>query len=445
MNTPAAAAPTIPWQRGVAWLLFLGPFFFLSYGFANSMAARWQVSDSLVYDWERHIPFLPWTILPYWSIDLFYGLSFLLCRTALQVDRHALRLLTAQLVSVACFLAFPLRFSFSRPDADGLFGALFDALAGFDLPYNQAPSLHISLLVILWVRFAAATRGPLRGLVDAWAALIAVSVLTTYQHHFIDLPSGALVGLLCLWLWPDEGPTPFSAARWTHSPERRRLAAYYLGGALAAASLGALLGGGGLVFLWLGIALALVALSYALLGPAGFQKRDGRHALGAALLLAPYTLGAWLNSRLWTRNSPAPGLIADGVWLGRLPDSRAMQAVGFRALLDLTAELPAPKGDWAYMQIPLLDLVPPDSARLEEAAAAIEALRQHGPVLVCCALGYSRSASAVAAWLLATGRASSVDAALAILQQARPRVVLGPQHRQALARISPLLESAGGA
>jgi len=445
MNTPAAAAPTIPWQRGVAWLLFLGPFFFLSYGFANSMAARWQVSDSLVYDWERHIPFLPWTILPYWSIDLFYGLSFLLCRTALQVDRHALRLLTAQLVSVACFLAFPLRFSFSRPDADGLFGALFDALAGFDLPYNQAPSLHISLLVILWVRFAAATRGPLRGLVDAWAALIALSVLTTYQHHFIDLPSGALVGLLCLWLWPDEGPTPFSAARWTHSSERRRLAAYYLGGALAAASLGALLGGGGLVFLWLGIALALVALSYALLGPAGFQKRDGRHALGAALLLAPYTLGAWLNSRLWTRNSPAPGLIADGVWLGRLPDSRAMQAVGFRALLDLTAELPAPKGDWAYMQMPWLDLVPPDSARLEEAAAAIEALRQHGPVLVCCALGYSRSASAVAAWLLATGRASSVDAALAILQQARPRVVLGPQHRQALARISPLLESAGGA
>ena len=445
MNTPAAAAPTIPWQRGVAWLLFLGPFFFLSYGFANSMAARWQVSDALVYDWERHIPFLPWTILPYWSIDLFYGLSFLLCRNTLQVDRHALRLLTAQLVSVACFLAFPLRFSFARPEADGLFGALFDALAGFDLPYNQAPSLHISLLIIIWVRFATATRGPLRWLVDAWAALIAVSVLTTYQHHFIDLPSGALVGLLCLWLWPDEGPTPFSAARWTHSPERRRLAAYYLGGALAAAGLGALLGGGGLVFVWLGIALALVALSYAFLGPAGFQKHAGRHSLGAALLLAPYTLGAWVNSRLWTRQAPAPGLIADGVWLGRLPDSRAMEAGGFRSLLDLTAELPAPQGKWAYTQLPWLDLVPPDSPRLDEAAAAIERLRRHGPVLVSCALGYSRSASAVAAWLLATGRAASVDAALTILQQARPRVVLGPQHRQALARVSPPAELTGGA
>jgi len=442
---PAATARPLPWRRSVAWLLFLGPFFFLSYGFANSMAARWQVSDSLVYEWERHIPFLPWTILPYWSIDLFYGLSFLLCRNALQMDRHALRLLTAQLVAVACFLAFPLRFSFPRPESDGLFGALFDALAGFDLPYNQAPSLHISLLVILWVRFAAATRGPLRGLVDAWAALIALSVLTTYQHHFIDLPSGALVGLLCLWLWPDEGPTPFSAARWTHSPERRRLAGTYLGGALAAACLGILFGGAGLVMLWLAVALTLVALNYALLGPAGFQKHAGRHSLGAALLLAPYTLGAWLNSRLWTRKSPAPGLIADGVWLGRLPDSRAMEAGGFRALLDLTAELPAPRGDWAYTQLPWLDLEPPDSRQLEAAAAAIERLRQHGPVLVCCALGYSRSASAVAAWLLASGRAPSPEAALDILQRARPRVVLGPRHRQALARVTPPAELTGGA
>ena len=86
MKRPAHATPGIPWQRGVAWLLFLGPFFFLSYGFANSMAARWQVGTAVVYDWERHIPFLPWTILPYWSIDLFYGLSFLLCRSALQVE-----------------------------------------------------------------------------------------------------------------------------------------------------------------------------------------------------------------------------------------------------------------------------------------------------------------------------------------------------------------------
>ena len=57
------------------------------------------------------------------------------------------RLLTAQIVAVACFILFPLRFTFVRPEATGLAGLLFAALASFDKPFNQAPSLHIALLV----------------------------------------------------------------------------------------------------------------------------------------------------------------------------------------------------------------------------------------------------------------------------------------------------------
>ena len=66
------------------------------------------------------------------------------------------------------------------------------------------------------------------------------------------------------------------------------------------------------------------------------------------------------------------------------------------------------------------------------AVAAIERLRRHGPVLVCCALGYSRSACAVAAWLLATHRVPSVEAALLRVREARAEVVLGPRHAAAL-------------
>lgn len=441
-----ARAAAVPWQRSVAWLLFLGPFFFLSYGFANSLAARGQVdAAAVVFDWERRIPFVPWTILPYWSIDLLYGLSFLLCRTPRAVDLHALRLLTAQLVSVACFVLFPLRYSFVRPETDGLFGALFDALAGFDKPYNQAPSLHISLLVILWARFAGAARGAGAVVVHVWALLIAVSVLTTYQHHFVDVPTGAMAGLLCLWLWPETGPAPWVAARLTASPQRRRLAACYLTAALAVAALGYAVGGAGLWLGWLALALLLVALCYGLLGPAGFQKYDGRHSLGAALLLAPYTLLAWANARLWTRRHPQPDPVVDGVWLGRLPDARAMAHGNFRGLVDLTAELPAPRGDWAYAGLPWLDLVTPEVRRLEHAAAQIEHLRRRGPLLVACALGYSRSAGAVAAWLIVSGRCASADEAVALLRRARPCVVVGPALRQALARLSPPPETVGGA
>lgn len=432
-NARIAAPDPLPWRRGLAWLLFLGPLFFLSYGFANHLAAQRGVTDSLVFGWERQIPFVPWTILPYWSIDLFYGLSFLACLNRQQVDRHAFRLLTAQLISVVCFLLFPLRFAFDRPPTDGLFGQMFDLLMGFDQPYNQAPSLHISLLVILWWRFASALSPRWSLLVHVWSGLIAISVLTTFQHHFIDVPTGALVGFVCLWLWPDEGRSPLAAWRFSDRAKRLQMAGAYLLGAGLFAGLAFGFGDSALWLLWVSVALGLVATGYSGLGTAVFQKQNGQHSVAAGVLLAPYLVGAWLNSRWWTRRRPAPSVIADGVWLGRMPSADDMRRNRFKGLFDLTAELPAPKGEWHYDQLPWLDLVPPDTVELAAAAERIDDLRQRGPLLVCCALGYSRSASAVAAWLLRTSRADSVEAAEAALRAQRPDIVFSAAHRVALA------------
>ena len=57
-------------------------------------------------------------------------------------------------ISVICFLLWPQRFVFERPVVDGALGVLFQLLSVVDLPYNRTPSLHISVLVILWVFFA---------------------------------------------------------------------------------------------------------------------------------------------------------------------------------------------------------------------------------------------------------------------------------------------------
>ena len=435
MKARGLAILAVPWQRSIVWLLFLGPFFFLSYGYANHVAASHGVTDSLLFEWERDIPFLPWTILPYWSIDLFYGLSFLLCRNPLEVDRHALRLLTAQLVSVACFLLVPLHFSLERPQVNGFFGTLFDMLMGFDQPYNQAPSLHIGLLVIIWARFATGSAAGWRWLVHGWSALIGLSVLTTYQHHFIDIPTGILVGMLCLWLWPDEGRPTLAERPAGSTAERRRLALRYFVAGIGVALTAQTIGGVGLWLWWGSTALGMVALIHLGPGGAGFQKSQGRHSQAVAALLAPYVLGAWLNSRWWTRRHPQADLVADDVWLGRMPSVRDMKEGGFATLVDLTAELPSPLGDWRYVGLPWLDLVTPEPRALAAAAARIEEARRHGRVLVCCALGYSRSASAVAAWLLTTGRASSLETAEALLRARRSGVVLGESHRDALAGI----------
>jgi protein-tyrosine phosphatase/membrane-associated phospholipid phosphatase len=429
-------APGRPWRRALAWLLFLAPFFFVTYGFANWTAAQHAHVPSLVFAWERGIPFWAWTIVPYWSIDALYGLSLLVCVTRAELDAHAKRLLTAQLAAVACFVAAPHRFSFDRPAADGLFGAMFDALAGFDLPYNQVPSLHIALAVILWGLYARKVRGVARILLDVWFMLIAASVLTTYQHHFIDIPTGFALGWLCVWLWPlpDEGvANPAAAWRLSTDPARHRLALLYAAAALGCAIAALAFGGEALWLGWPALALGLVAACYAGLGAAGFQKRsDGHLSLAARWLYAPYLAGAWLNSRWWTRRHPQPVAIGDDVWIGRMPSARDARRARFAGILDLTAELPLRHGGRHHVVLPVLDLTTPDPDQLAAAARAIERMRGYGPVLVCCALGFSRSACAVAAWLLATGRVASVDAALARVRGARSQVVLGERHATAL-------------
>ena len=438
MSVPGATAVQAqprPWRAAIVWLCVLGPFFFASYGFANWMASRRADVGSIVFGWESGMPFLAWTIVPYWSIDLFYGISLLVCATRSELFTHGMRLLAAQVISIACFLAFPLTFTFARPPVDGFFGWMFDVLGGFDKPFNQAPSLHIALLVILWVLYARHLAGAARWVLHFWFALIGVSVLTTYQHHFIDVPTGLWVGLLCLWLFPDEDSVLRGAAV-ADDPQRIRLATRYGFGAAALAALALGLGGWALWLLWIAGSLALVAAIYAFIGPRGFEKEEGRLSFGAYWLLAPYLAGAWINSRWWTRNCSDASVVVPGLLLGRLAASREREAAGVRAIVDVTAELPCGAQGVPYAGVPMLDLVVPSREQLERAAKAIDSAMRAGPVLVCCALGFSRSAMAVAAWLLSSGRAKDVSEAVATIRRSRPAIVLSPSHLQALERFA---------
>jgi membrane-associated phospholipid phosphatase len=305
----AEARPT---GRAIAWLACLGPFFYVTYGGANYLASLRAHVPSIVFDWERHVPFLDWTIVPYWSTNAFYAASVFVCATRRELDAHGKRLLTAQIIAVICFIAFPLSFAWPKPETSGFFGFMFEALGAFDKPFNQAPSLHVALTVILWHLYRRHLPRLAVPLFTAWSALVIVSTMTTYQHHFVDLPTGALLGLLCVWAWPIEGASPLAGARPTRDADRLRLARRYGAGAAAITGLTALAVGpmaaspAWLFLLWPALALALVALAYAAVGPALFEKRaDGEAGLSIRILTAPYRLAAFANSRLWTRHEEA--------------------------------------------------------------------------------------------------------------------------------------------
>ena len=424
-----------PWRRGLLWLALLAPFFYASYGLANHLAAGRAHVPAIVFGWEKHVPFWDWTIFPYWSINAFYGLSLLLARTRHELDRHAARLLTAQVLAVLCFIAWPLQFSFGQPAADGAAGWLFAALRGFDKPFNQAPSLHIALALILWDLYRRLLTGrAVRFVLHAWTFLICASVLTTWQHHFIDIPTGALLGALCVWAWPLERRVSMrQACAFTADARRHALAARYAGGALMLAGLSLTLGGMGLWLLWGSVSLALVAANYLLFGARGFRMdATGRMAWETRLLLAPYRLGAALNAWLWTRAQVPLREVVEGVWLAglaRLP----RHAPGARTtVLSLSAELDAPAQLDCYC-LPWLDLVPTTPAALRRAASAIDrAVAAGQPVVVSCALGLSRSTAALACWLARSGRAHDADAAVQWLRRVQPDLVLGEDWQRAL-------------
>jgi protein-tyrosine phosphatase len=217
---------------------------------------------------------------------------------------------------------------------------------------------------------------------------------------------------------------------------RPRIALWYLLGALFCLLL-AVQGGWLMWAAWPSAALALIAGNYAWFGAGGFQKHDGKQSMAVRWLFAPYRLGAWINARLWTRHQPAPSRIIDGIWLGRLPTPVELVEQAFDAIVDVTAEFDAPKANIDRYSVPMLDLALPPPSALNQTVDAINRAQESADrVLVCCALGYSRSALAVAAWLLRSGRCSDVASALECIQSSRPQIVISTAQHELLERIA---------
>jgi predicted protein tyrosine phosphatase len=157
----------------------------------------------------------------------------------------------------------------------------------------------------------------------------------------------------------------------------------------------------------------------------------------AQVILAPVLLGQYLSWLHYKKQCRAWDEIVPGVWIGRwLSDAEAREAVaaGVSAVLDLSDAFSEarPFIGLEYRHLPVLDLTAPTPSQLADAASFINANAADGIVYVHCKIGYSRSASVVAAWLLHTGRADSVDDAVATLRSKRPSIVIRPEIRVAL-------------
>jgi hypothetical protein len=194
---PGNACPSLRLRILSAVLLTL--FCLVTYGTCNAIAAARGVTQCLAMPWEFSIPRITWFVVPYWSIDVLVALCPLFARRFEEWRTLLWRMVWAFGVSCAVFLIFPFRCYYPRTIPDDWTAPLFQLLHLTDLPYNQAPSLHVAEAIIMApVLLARLPNATLRASLIVWFILGSLGTVFVYQHHVIDIGTGAVVGFAAI-------------------------------------------------------------------------------------------------------------------------------------------------------------------------------------------------------------------------------------------------------
>jgi len=176
------------------YYLILSVAFFVVYGGANYWASLQLDRYELFLPVERHIPFIPQSVLVYLSVFLLFILPvFYLDKP--EIRRLSNAFLFTLLVAGVFFVFFPAQLMHDRPNEVAFMPIIFDLLYWFALPHNLTPSLHIAFTVLfLNICASKETSSWLIGFYIVWGLLLFASVLLMRQHQLIDLPTGSLLG-----------------------------------------------------------------------------------------------------------------------------------------------------------------------------------------------------------------------------------------------------------
>jgi len=190
---------------------------------------------------------------------------------------------------------------------------------------------------------------------------------------------------------------------------------------------------------WPSLSLGIVAGAYFGFGPGIFRKTNGILPWCARFVLGPCLLGQYLSLLHYRRQCRPWDEVIPNVWIGRQLSNREAEGAvrsGVTAVLDLSAESSEAKAFRAisYRNIPILDLTAPSLGQLWEMGKFIAEHSETGTVYVHCKIGYSRSAAAVAAYLIMSRKVNDIEEAITMIRGARLSIVIRPEIVSALSQ-----------
>ena len=388
----------LSFSRRVGALVLCALVFLGVYNFSAWYTGTLAHVPSFRFNFEKHIPFVPWTLIPYLTSSLFFCAVFFICKSAEELATLSKRLLLIIVVAGISYLLFPLKFSLPKPKVthSGL-RFLFGFLEEVDSPYNQSPSLHVAFAFLFWTVF----RNSEKKWRAVWAVLLAalaLSTLTTYQHHFVDIVTGAILALFSFILFP--------ASKTNWQQRNIQVANWYfligwtvvLGSLLLAQHFSSLW----LFLLWPALVMFLMGGNYALNRVHFLKDKNGVTPAYKKVLYAPYVL---VYRAFWQAlpKTALPAEIFPHVYISaKLRKSQIQNfAVGENTFVyDLSAELEEHaliRNSTPYVSVPSLDIGafnPVETKKLvSKIAAQYSRLPAGGKILIHCTMGLSRSAA----------------------------------------------------
>ena len=368
--------------------------FMIVYNLAALYASKLDYVPSFVLDFEKNIPFISWTIIPYMTSGILFCSVFFFCQDKEQLKVLTKRMLFVTIIAGSCFIIFPLRFSLSKPILDNsIFSYFFYFLETFDSPFNQSPSLHIAYAFIFWSIFRNFKKW--RMLLMSWLVLLGISTLTTYQHHFIDVITGAMLAQISFIIFPyrkqDYKFRNFHVANY-----------YFLFGwifILISFLLDNFLGSFWLILLWPAIMNMLIGYHYQTNNIYFLKNRKGNIFLYKKIFYFPYLL---IYRIFWKfiRNKKLIE-IAPKIYISSRPGNQEYNHLNIDKntfVYDLSAEmdeLAKIKNGSKYYFSPFLDIGTFDIDETRQLVDQIYdnhiGLSKNGKILIHCTMGYTRS------------------------------------------------------
>lgn len=369
--------------------------FTIVYNYSAWHTSTVQEVPSFVFDFEKYIPFIPWTIIPYMTSGIFFCLVFFFCTSKEQLKTLTKRILFVTIIAGVSFLLFPLKFSLPKPDANSfILDYSFQFLKTFDSPFNQAPSLHIAYAFIFWSVFR--TLKKIRIFILCWLILLGLSTLTTYQHHCIDLIMGALLAHISFIIFPYQGKDfqyrNFQVANF-----------YFLAGGgfiLAALLWNQFSGSCGLILLWPAMISLSIGYHYQKNNTYFLKDKNGNIPWIKKIFYFPYRLMYQVFWRFLRKNK-TPFEPVSRIYISSRPDQEILK--NFKAdkntfVYDLSPEIEENlllKEQSNYFFRPILDIgkfdVETTQFLITEISRTYRHLPQDGKILIHCTMGFTRS------------------------------------------------------